>query len=103
MDKPPRGLDGEDIPHVSSNLKKFPFPLLYRDLMFSNDSHIFPVMASIDVIRPPFDEVELPPCFHAHEFRCSRRVLDGTMVSSGFTAWRETEISLTDEAMNPLS
>ncbi len=50
--------------------------------MFSNDAHVFPVMAGIDGVRPSFDEeVELTPCFRAHEFRCSRRcVVDATSV-----------------------
>lgn len=73
MDKPSRELDREDIPYISSKLKSFLFPLLRRDLMFSDDSHIFLVMASIDVFRPSFDvEVELPPCLSSNEFRDSR-------------------------------
>lgn len=37
--------------------------------MFSDDSHIFPVMASTDGDRPWFDEeVELTPCFPANKF-----------------------------------
>lgn len=41
--------------------------------MFPDDSHVFPVMTSIDGIRPPFDkEVELTPCFPASKFGCCR-------------------------------
>jgi hypothetical protein len=62
----------KSLTYLATNLEKFLFPLLLGDPVFSDNSHIFPVMAGIDSIRPSFDkEVELTPCFPAHEFRCS--------------------------------
>lgn len=44
--------------------------------MFSDDSHISPVMTSIDSIGPSFDkEVQLTPCFPTKEFRWSQRFI----------------------------
>jgi hypothetical protein len=67
VDKSLGGLDREDVPYVSAYLKKFVFPLLLRDPMFFDNSHIFLVMAGIDSVCLSFnEEVELTSCFRAH-------------------------------------